>query len=86
MDLGPPPARVIITSFAASDAWRPSAQAEAGAALARAEGRGCSTPSVCIDLSANHTHDLLLDLGVLSIDVGISDLAVFVPVGSKEGA
>lgn len=51
-----------------------------GTAPAQSEGRGSSTPSVCIDLSANHTHDLLLNFRVLSIDVGVPDLAVFVPV------
>lgn len=40
--------------------------------------------SVCVHLSPNHTHDLLLDFGVLSIDIGISHLAVFVP-GRREG-
>lgn len=40
--------------------------------------------SVCVHLSPDHTHDLLLDFGVLSIDIGVSHLAVFVP-GGVEG-
>lgn len=40
--------------------------------------------SVCVHLSPDHTHDLLLDFGVLSIDIGVSHLAIFIP-GRGEG-
>lgn len=41
--------------------------------------------SVCVHLSPDHTHDLLLDFGVLSIDIGISHLAIFVPARGEGG-
>lgn len=89
MDLSPQPARVIIASLVASDTWHLSCpHGGRGSAWHMLKERGAPfCPSVCVDLSANHTHDLLLDFRVLSIDVGISDLAVLVPVAGdkKEG-
>lgn len=41
--------------------------------------------SVCVHLSPDHTHNLLLDFGVLSIDIGISHLAIFVPGRGERG-
>lgn len=41
--------------------------------------------SVCVHLSPDHTHDLLLDFGVLSIDIGISHLAIFIPGRGEVG-
>lgn len=52
--------------------------------LRSAPGGGPHRRSVCVHLSPDHTHDLLLDFGVLSVDIGISHLAVFVP-GRGEG-
>lgn len=35
-------------------------------------------PSVCVNLSSDHTHDFLLYLGVLSINVGIAHLTILI--------
>lgn len=35
-------------------------------------------PSVCVNLSSDHTHDFLLYLGVLSINVGIAHLPILI--------
>lgn len=40
-------------------------------------------PLAGVDLSADHTHDLLLHLGLLGVDVGISHLAVLVPATQR---
>lgn len=32
-----------------------------------------------VDLGSNHTHDLLLHLGLLGVDVGISYLTILIP-------
>jgi len=41
--------------------------------------------SVRVHLSPDHPHDLLLDFGVLSIDIGVAHLAVFVPARVGRG-
>lgn len=39
-------------------------------------GAGAGAPLVCVNLSSDHTHDFLLYLGVLSINVGIAHLTI----------
>lgn len=41
-------------------------------------GTRAGAPSVCVNLSSDHTHDFLLYLGVLSINVGIAHLPILV--------
>lgn len=41
-------------------------------------GTRAGAPSVCVNLSSDHTHDLLLYLGVLSINVGIAHLPILI--------
>lgn len=41
-------------------------------------GMRAGAPSVCVNLSSDHTHDFLLYLGVLSINVGIAHLTIFI--------
>lgn len=41
-------------------------------------GTRAGAPSVCVNLSSDHTHDFLLNLGVLSINVGIAHLPILI--------
>ena len=41
-------------------------------------GTRAGAPSVCVNLSSDHTHDFLLYLGVLSINVGIAHLTILI--------
>lgn len=46
--------------------------------LGEQSGTRAGAPSVCVNLSSDHTHDFLLYLGVLSINVGIAHLPILV--------
>ena len=60
-----------------------------GLLRARSEGeelvawRGGS-PLAGVDLGPYHTHDLLLDLGLLGVDVGVAHLTVLVPAEVRQ--
>ena len=47
-------------------------------------GTRAGAPSVCVNLSSDHTHDFLLYLGVLSINVGIAHLTIL--ISAKDNA
>lgn len=82
----PPASAPCLPCLGGSKPARPFPWPRPGSLLsARGRPRGCPCRrSVCVHLSPDHTHYLLLDFGVLSIDIGVSHLAVFVP-GRGEG-
>lgn len=47
-------------------------------------GTRAGAPSVCVNLSSDHTHDFLLYLGVLSINVGTPNLTIL--ISAKDNA